>query len=191
MSAEQLITHYGYIAILLGTFLEGETILVIAGYLAHRDYLELPFVITAAFAGTFLGDQLYFYIGHFKGQDFINKKPAWKLKSARVFGLLDRHQTLLILGFRFIYGIRTVTPFILGSSGISPLRFFLLNFCGALTWAIVIGSLGYYFGQVLEFFIGRIKSYEKWVVIGLILFGAVVWLIYKWRDRKNISRSGE
>jgi membrane protein DedA with SNARE-associated domain len=49
--------------ILVGAFLEGETLLVIAGFLAHRGYLGLPFVIAAAFAGTLAGDQLYFHIG--------------------------------------------------------------------------------------------------------------------------------
>lgn len=73
MNLEEVVTHYGYIGILIGTFLEGETILIIAGFLAHRGYLELPFVIVAAFFGSLIGDQLYFYIGRFKGGEFIRK----------------------------------------------------------------------------------------------------------------------
>lgn len=49
MNLEEVVTHYGYIGILIGTFLEGETILIIAGFLAHRGYLELPFVIVRIF----------------------------------------------------------------------------------------------------------------------------------------------
>ena len=187
MNVEQLITHYGYITVLIGAFLEGETIVIIAGFAAHRGYLELPYVMVATFIGAYLGDQFYFYIGHFKGQAFINKRPTWQAKTARVFRLLEKHQTLLILGFRFIYGIRTVTPFILGSSGISPLRFLVLNFCGALSWSIVISSLGYYFGQVLELFIGKIKSYEKWIILALLLMSIIVWFVAKWRDRKRLA----
>ena len=48
----QLIQSYGYWAILAGTFLEGETILVLAGFAAHLGYLQLPWVILAAFAGS-------------------------------------------------------------------------------------------------------------------------------------------
>jgi membrane protein DedA with SNARE-associated domain len=181
---EDLITHYGYIALLIGTFFEGETILVIGGLLAHRGYLELPYVIAAAFAGTLFGDQLYFYIGRIKGKKFIDSRPVWQAKSRRVFELLDKHQILLILGFRFIYGIRTVTPFVLGSSGISPIRYLLLNICGALLWAVAVGILGFYFGQALELVIGEIKLYEKWVIISLLLLSAVIWLFFKWRDKK-------
>ena len=39
---ESLIDTYGYLTILIGTFLEGETILVLGGFAAHRGYLHLP-----------------------------------------------------------------------------------------------------------------------------------------------------
>lgn len=185
MNLEEVVTHYGYIGILIGTFLEGETILVIAGFLAHRGYLELPFVIAAAFAGTLIGDQLYFYIGRIKGKEFISKKSNWKSKTDRVFRLLDRNHILFILGFRFLYGIRTVAPFILGASGISPIRYLVLNITGALIWAIVIGMLGYYFGYAIEILIGEIKQYEELVILGLVLVGTAVWILFKWRERST------
>ena len=184
MNFEELVTHYGYLALLIGTFLEGETILIIGGLLAHRGYLELPYVIASAFAGTLFGDQLYFYIGRIRGKKFIDSRPVWQAKSRRVFRLLEKHQVLLILGFRFIYGIRTVTPFVLGSSGISPLRYLLLNICGALLWAMAVGVLGFYFGQALELVIGEIKRYEKAVILTLLFFSAVVWLLFHWRDKR-------
>ena len=189
MNLEQLVTQYGYIAIVLGTFLEGETILIIAGFLAHRGYLELPYVISAAFIGTLIGDQLYFYIGRIKGKPFIDNRPGWQARTRRVFRLLDKHQTLLILGFRFLYGIRTVTPFVLGSAGIAPLRYLVLNITGALVWAIALGTAGFYFGHALEILVNEIKHYEKWVIAGLLITSAIIWSIYKWRDKKNLSQN--
>ena len=58
---EHLIDTYGYWAVLLATFPEGETILVIAGFAAHQGYLTLMPVILAAFAGSLCGDQLFFF----------------------------------------------------------------------------------------------------------------------------------
>lgn len=58
MTAESELIKYGYAALAVGTFLEGETILVIAGFLAHRGYLSMDLVILSAFLGTFFGDQL-------------------------------------------------------------------------------------------------------------------------------------
>jgi membrane protein DedA with SNARE-associated domain len=142
MGIESIIIHYGYIFILIGTFFEGETVLVLAGFLAHQGYLSFSLVVAAAFIGTYAGDQLYFYIGRGKGMDFLDRHPSWKQQSGRAVTLLQRYQIMVIIGFRFIYGIRTVTPFIIGASGVSPRRFMALNAVGGIAWALSIHSWG-------------------------------------------------
>lgn len=177
MNFEPFIEHYGYAAILIGTFLEGETILVIAGFLAHQGYLTLYGTIAAAFTGAMLGDQLYFYIGRWKGRDFIASRPRLNRHSRKVDRLLHKHQIWLILGFRFIYGIRTVTPIILGAVKVNAGLFFVLNAVGALLWAMVIGSAGFYFGKALEVMLGQVKTYEM-LVIGILAGAALaIWTI--------------
>lgn len=178
MTLEYMLSTYGYPALMIGTFLEGETILVASGFLAHQGYLKLPWVIAFAFAGTYAGDQLYFFMGRLKGMDFIETKPGWKAKSARVFELLKTHQVAVIFGFRFLYGIRTVTPFIIGASGIHPVRFIIWNAIGAATWAVAISALGYIFGHSVELFLDDAKKYEIWLMILVFLVGTGIWLIH-------------
>jgi len=184
MSLEDIISNYGYIALLLGTFIEGETILVLGGFAAHRGYLDLPLVITCAFIGTLFGDQVYFYIGRKKGSDVVKKFPKWKPRSTKVLSLMNRHQTMLIVGFRFFYGMRTITPFLLGASGVSPVRFLLFNMIGAAVWSITFGILGYLFGQVVESLLGKLKHYEHWLFAAIIATGLIVWIVYL-LPRKN------
>lgn len=186
MSLEEIISNYGYAAIAIGTFVEGETILVLGGFAAHRGYLNLPIVITCAFFGTLFGDQLYFYIGRAKGGSVVEKVPKWKSKSEKVFSLLNRHQTLLIIGFRFIYGMRTITPFLLGASGVSPLRFLILNTIGAASWAAAFGTLGYLFGEAVEALIGKIKHYELWLFAGIIAISVIIWLFRLWPRKSEL-----
>jgi membrane protein DedA with SNARE-associated domain len=178
MSLEQLISTYGYAAVGIGTFLEGETILVLGGFAAHRGYLELPWVIISAFAGTLVGDQLFFYIGRIQGKAFLDRRPHWKRKSEKAFLLLHNHQTWFMLGFRFAYGMRTISPFILGAAGISPLRFLVFNILGAFAWATVVGVLGYLFGSTLDLLLGDIKEFELLIFTVLAGIGVVTWLIY-------------
>ena len=185
MSFEYILSTYGYIALLIGTFLEGETILVAAGFLAHRGYLELPWVIFFAVMGAVAGDQLYFFLGRAKGMDFIESRPRWQTKSARVFALLQTHQISVIIGFRFLYGIRTVTPFIIGASGINPIRFIILESIGAGVWAIAVGTLGYLFGQTMEMFLEEAKKYESWMMALVFLIGIAIWLIYFIKQRNS------
>ena len=188
MLIEQLISVHGYVIILIGTFLEGETVLVVGGFLAHRGYLELPWVIAAAFMGTLAGDQLFFFLGRKKGLPYLNKRPAWQAKAGRVFGLLQKHQLWIILGFRFLYGFRTVTPFLIGSSGIAPVRFAVLNVVGAALWALVFGILGYLLGPTSELFLKETKRFELPIVLAIILFGLAFWVVHFRMERKNRTR---
>ncbi|MEW6186051.1 MAG: DedA family protein [Thermodesulfobacteriota bacterium] len=182
MSLETLIATYGYAAVAVGTFFEGETILVLGGFAAHRGYLELPWVMLWACLGTLCGDQLYFYLGRIKGTAFLEKRPHWKSRSDRVMALLGKRSFLIMLIFRFLYGLRTVTPFLLGAGGFPPLRFFVFNAVGAVLWAIVIGVLGYLFGQIFEWILGEVEHYELLLFAALAGVGVVVW-VWHWVRR--------
>jgi membrane protein DedA with SNARE-associated domain len=187
MGIAAYIIHYGYIVILLGTFFEGETILVLAGFLAHRGYLILSLVVLFAFAGTFAGDLFYFFIGRKKGMAYLDTHQSWKAKSGRVLKLMQQHQTLVVLLFRFIYGTRTITPFLIGASGISIWRFIALNTLGGLTWALAITSLGYMFGHAAELLLHDIKKYEFIMVGVIILVGLVIWILHSTAVRRGKS----
>lgn len=176
MSLEELVANYGYWAIVIGTFLEGETILVLGGFAAHRGFLELPWVMLCAFLGSFAGDQTFFYIGRQNGNKLLEKRPHWKAKSGKVLAMLEKHQTLLILGFRFLYGVRSVTPFLLGAANVSRSKFFILNMIGAAIWAVAVGSLGYSFGVAIEAVLGDIKRYELEFFAVITLAGLGFWL---------------
>ncbi|MEJ2317380.1 MAG: DedA family protein [Gammaproteobacteria bacterium] len=178
MSFEELVSTYGYAAVIVGTFLEGETTLVLGGFAAHRGYLELPWVIASAFVGTLFGDQLYYYLGRLKGKEMLLRRPRWEQGSKKVFSLLERHHIWLIMGFRFLYGLRTVTPFIIGTSNIPPFRFLVLNTIGAALWSLIIGVAGYLFGEALEVLLGNLRQYELAIFLALAAAGGCMWLYH-------------
>jgi len=181
----ELIRNYGYLAILTGTFLEGETILILGGFAAHMGFLELPWVIASAFAGSFSGDQLYFYIGRHYGPKIIAKRLSWQEGAAKVYKHLHRHQNLLILSFRFFYGFRNVTPFAVGAAHVSRARFFTLNLIGAIVWAISFAYAGYLFGEAFRLLLDDFKRYELYVLLGLVLVGVLIWLVTLIRHRRR------
>ncbi|NQX90164.1 MAG: DedA family protein [Halioglobus sp.] len=184
MSLEELVSNYGYIVVIVGTFLEGETVVILGGISAHRGYLELPWVIASAALGSFVGDQVYFYLGRAKGQEFLAKRPQWQAKSDKVLLLLEKHQTLLIIGSRYMYGLRTVTPFLVGTAKISPLRYFIFDAVGVLIWSVLVSSLAYAFGYALEALVPQIKYYEKMLLVFIAMGGLMVWLIRR-RGKRN------
>ncbi len=175
MDLQGIIENYGYVGILIGTFLEGETILVLAGLAVHQGYLLMTGVILAAFLGSLCGDQLFFYLGRKHSQAVLSRRPAWKEKAEKVQKMMDRFQTPMILSFRFLYGLRTVAPFVIGMSPVSAKKFIFLNAVGALIWAVAIAYGGYFFGHGLEIFIGKFKHYEVQVFAIIAVLGLLVW----------------
>lgn len=173
---EQFLHDYGYLALFIGTFLEGETILVLAGFLAFRGYLQIDLVVLTAFFGSYSGDQLWYFLGRRHGRRLLARKPRWQVLGDKALSHLRKHPDLWVLGFRFVYGLRTVMPVAIGLSGYPPLRYLLLNGIGAAIWAMALGFGAFHFGSVLEGMLGNIKKYELWVLGALVLLGAVLWL---------------
>jgi membrane protein DedA with SNARE-associated domain len=185
MNLENIVTHFGYPAVLVGTFFEGEIILILGGFAAHRGYLSLPLVITAAFAGSLLGDQFYFFMGRRRGRSFLEKHPDWNGKIDRFRGLMERFGTPFVLIFRFLYGLRTVAPFAIGLSDISTVKFVILNAVSAAVWAVALGVLGYFFGHAMEYVLEDVRKYELAVMTGLVTAAVIIVLARRFIKRKK------
>jgi membrane protein DedA with SNARE-associated domain len=187
MTLASLIQEYGYAAVFAGTFIEGETVLIMAGFAAHRGYLVLPWVMATATLGSFLGDQLFFFLGRRYGTRLLQRFSILEARARRMRALLDRYHLPVILGVRFLYGLRTVGPMVIGMSHVPWPRFFLLNLLGAISWAIAVTSAGYLFGEALSLLMTNVRHYEAALLGVIALLGIAFWLMYRWRQR-NTSR---
>jgi membrane protein DedA with SNARE-associated domain len=177
MTLESFVNTYGYLAILAGTFFEGETILILGGFAAYRGYLQLPWVIIVAFIGTLSGDQLFFYLGRKHRLTILTNRPSWKARVDKALELFKRFQTYLLLIFRFLYGLRSLVPFVVGASSFPAKRFILFNAAGALVWATLVGTGGYLFGHAITRVIGDIKRYELGILGAVAGIGLAIWLV--------------
>jgi len=178
-----LIAQYGYLILILFTFLEGETIVIIAGAFVHSGTLNFYLVAASALLGAFLGDQLYFYLGRKYGKKIIAKKPNFETKANKVMSIISKHENLLIISFRFLYGLRTITPIVLGLSKVSYAKFFILNFIGAIIWAYSFTYLGYLVAKSVKNLIIDVNYYQYIATIFIILFTLALFFIYKARKK--------
>lgn len=181
MDLPELIETYGYWVVFAGTLLEGESVLLLAGFAAYSGLLELHTVIAVATFGSFLGDQLWFLLGRRHGAKLLARFPEHAARAARAAALLAKYDTPIILAVRFLYGLRIVLPFTIGMSRISTLRFQLLNFAGAVLWASSGAAAGYLFGNAIEAILGDIHRYEKFILAFLAVAGLAFWWYSKRR----------
>lgn len=176
------ITQYGYVAIFLGTCFEGETAMLIGGFLAYQGYLDPELVILFGFAGAFVGDQGWFYLGRFLGIAWLRKHPTIRRKSLIVRRWIKRNEAGVIIGLRFAYGLRSVTPYMLGAMRVSRVKYALLNLLGCAIWAALVGWVAISFGDVAARALETIKSYEKVVLFSLLGGAGVIWALHWWSD---------
>ncbi len=175
------IAELGYATLFIGTFLEGESVLALAGLAASYGYLTFEYVVAVAALGAFLGDQLCFWIGRRYGQRIMARYPKLAAKAPRVERLVRRWDAPAVIVLRFLYGLRIAGPIVIGSFGISAWRLALFNFVGALLWAPLIAGLGYFAGQALEAWIGRVKDAQIALLMVAIVAGVIAWLVLRSR----------
>ena len=185
MSVAALVAQYGYAFVFAGAMAEGESILITAGFAAHRGLLQLHLVLVVAFVAGTLGDQVYFYLGRRHGRRLLARWPALAQHMQRVQPMLQRHPNAVIVSLRFLYGLRTAGPIALGALGVSPVRFVLLNLLGAALWALIFCLLGYQFGNVLQRLLPRLHALEEAVLI-TVLIVALAWTL--WRRQRARQR---
>ena len=182
MSLTDLLSQYGYFALFAGCLLEGETLLLLAGVAAHGGYLSLPLVIAVAFVGGSLGDQVGFLIGRRYGDSLLERWPSLSAQAARVRRLIERHSALLIIGVRFMYGLRLVGPVAIGMSDVPAWRFVVFNLIGAAIWAVAVSCAGYFFGHAIQWLIVDLERLEKAALVCAVLVVAALLLLRRWRS---------
>ena len=188
MNFETFIASYGLAAIAAGAALEGEAVVATGGLLAHRGLLSLPGVVVAALIGSFFMDQAYFLIGRrARGSRFVEK-----IRRRKAFGraliAIDRHPTAFILAFRFLWGLRTVSPLAIGTTGVTWQRFAILNFIAAAIWSTMIALIGFGFGTGLHAMGLRPRTVQHLAVAGVAV--AIVVVAGSFLLRSAVRRRG-
>lgn len=191
MDVQELIRQHGlwvYVFTFVWTFFEGETFVLFCGFAAAQGLLNTPLLLVSAWLGSFAGDQFYFWVGRHFGLMLLERRPAWRTRVDKALVWLRRFDIGFILSFRFIYGIRNVSSFALGISGIDWRRFLSLNFIAAGLWAVVFVGAGYLFGQASEAMLGDLAAEFRLVALTVfVLVVASASLVFLWHRRRRRS----
>ncbi len=188
----EFIKDWGYIAVFLGALVEGESIVLTASALAYAGFLDIYMVAAVAFFSTVFAEQSCYLIGRHYGPGLFDKFPRFKPAADKAFSILKRIDVWFILTCRFIYGIRTVSPLVIGASGIPLKKFIPLNILAAGIWASISCAGGYYLGEVIMENADIIKQLSQNVgrivlAIFVIVAGMITFIKYRKNSNKNLS----
>lgn len=142
----RLLPKYGYLAVLVAAFWEGEATLIAAGALCGAGYMDWRLVIIAAAIGGAAGDQIYFYAAHERAARLIQKSSRLRKLYPKIQKFVLRHGTLAVLFSRFAAGFRISIPLICATAQMPARKYSTLNLLSAFAWASMWVAISYQFG---------------------------------------------
>ena len=151
----------------------------LAGVAAQHGYLWLPAVLAVAMSGAFIADQLLFFIGRRYGYWVLARFPALARRAPRVQAMLRRRDVLAIILMRFLWGLRTAAPIIIGSCGIATWRLVVFDFIGVLLWGSAVAGAGYFAGELLRQWAGRMDGAFLLLAMAVLLIIGTTWNVLK------------
>ncbi len=165
-------------AAFVGLIIPGETLVLIAGFLAGQHVFDVDALIVSAALGAIAGDNIGYALGRHLGRRWAVRYGARfgvtpeRLERVDVF--FRRHGGKSVFVGRFVSFGRALVPFIAGSARMRRPVFLLYNAAGGAVWASLFVLLGYFVGEAARLWVGRASA-----VLGIILFvvllGFVAW----------------
>jgi membrane protein DedA with SNARE-associated domain len=167
--------------------------LIFGGYLAARSGGSLPLMILTGLAGILIGDTIIFRAGQTYGEKLLDTRMGRHISGEQVqrtIALFERHGPKFIVVARFVPGLRAVTYFVAGTTGVPYWRFILYDGIAACVSAPAWVILGWEASK--RHMIGRaIQASQRaeWVLLGAIAIAGLGWfLIASLRKRARRKR---
>ncbi len=193
--AQELIEHYGYLAVFVSTLLEGEAVVLAAAAIAQAGLMRPEGVILAAALGAYAGHLAFFAIGRWRGMRLIRAFPSLHRHYPRANYVMDRYANVSVFIFQYLYGMRLISAILFGCSTLSWPRFLLLQALNCLSWAALVFFAGQGLAWLAAWLYARAGLPGVLAGAGLLALGG--WWLYRrhgrrwltaiWRDMPEIG----
>ena len=127
----------------IGLVVSGAILLGVCTVMYTEQIATLSQMLPLAFSGACLADHLGFYLGRWIGPPFHHTRFALRRKAMldKTEAMFSKHSELAILLGRLMTAIRSLTPLLAGVSGMSRLRYSLLDLLACSIWTAGLGLL--------------------------------------------------
>ena len=139
------------VASFLMPFLPGDALIFTIGLLSQEESLNIWIVIPLLMFAAVLGDNVNYYVGKRFGDYIMNSEKDRFIKKKHIEkakDFFDKNGKNSIIIARFVPVVRTIVPFLCGSTKVKYSTFLTFSIIGAFLWVGVIGLLGYNLGKI-------------------------------------------
>ena len=192
-----LISQWGYAAIFLvvvlgnaGLPVPEESVLAVSGYLVWQNRLAFAPVLAVAISSAVVGDNVAFWLGRRYGRRIIARFAGMKPERVqRIEDFVRRYGMLAVFVARFVAGLRFMAGPLAGSTGLSPVRFFIANLLGAAVYVPVAVTAGYAIGYGLGDRVERLRKVAGDTGTALLIVIVLVAAVWLWIGLRARARS--
>jgi membrane protein DedA with SNARE-associated domain len=87
-----------------------------------------------------------------------------------------------------VYGVRNITPIMLGINRVSHLKFLALNVIGAGVWAAAFTWGGFFFGKLFATFMHEASHMALYGLAAAAVIAGLVWYVRQRRRSRDLMR---
>ena len=178
------IETWGYLAIAFFSFGGSFLIVATAGVFAYLGKIDLVTAMAVAIIFNFLGDNFLFYLGRYQKKDIQKYLKKYRRKLAITTILMRKYGNLAIFIQKFIYGVKTLIPIIMGLGKYDFKKFIFFNFFASIIFVLTIGLSAYFFSDIIIVIFNYIKTRPYLAPLTLIVIGGAIWQYLKKLEQK-------
>ncbi len=146
----QNLSTYGYIILAFYSFGGGMLALAGAGILSALGKMDISTSIFVATISNFVGDTFLFYLSQINKKDVLKYMKKHRRKIAYTNLLMRKYGWLAVFIQKYIYGVKTLVPIIMGLSKYDFKKFVILNLFASIVWGLVVGLGSYFFSEAVK-----------------------------------------
>jgi membrane protein DedA with SNARE-associated domain len=141
---------YGYLILAFYSFGGGMGALIGASILSAMGKMDIAASVAVASVSNYIGSNFLFYMAQTNKHTVKGYISKFKGRiHARSVLLMRRYGWMAVFVHKYIYGVKTLIPIILGISRYDLRKFLIINFFASLLWGVVVGLTGYFFSAVI------------------------------------------
>ena len=177
---------WGYLAVAFFGFGGSFVIVIAAAIFSYLGHMSLPIALGVAAFANFMGDNFLFYLARYHRKEVMPyfKKHRRKLELANL--IMRKYGVWAIFIQKFIYGVKTLVPLVMGMSKYSFVKFVIFNFFASILFVLALGLGAYYASESFIAFYNIVK--ERPYLAPLILF-AILGSVWWWMQKMTAKRT--
>jgi membrane protein DedA with SNARE-associated domain/rhodanese-related sulfurtransferase len=177
-----LLEHHTYMLLFVWVLLEqgglpipSVPVMLAAGTMSAAHHLHLAYALPLIMLASLISDSAWYFLGQRFGGKVLDLLCRFSLEAAtcvsRTEGTVTKRGAFTLLFAKFVPGLSTMAPPIVGQAGIPYSKFLIYDMAGTLIWAATWLFAGRFFGDIAK------RSNEFFSMLGHFGVGLVILMV--------------